>query len=288
MCVSLQGIIDLHVHSAPDIRKRTYDDIDLMKAGVRVGARAIVIKSHHGTTMNRAYLANRVNEIFNGLHAGNTFEMFGSITLNRVIGGLNITAVETGLKMGAKIVHMPTVSAVNHLEKYGKSIANGVVCVEKARITAALRDILKIIKDYDVALATGHLSTAEIFTLIEEACGIGINKLIVTHPEFWVVGMSLEDQIRITRDYGVMLERCYAQPLDDGVYKSNLKENFEAIKEIGYKNVLISTDGGQVENPHWEFALKEYLEYLQENGIEDDAIYTMTRTIPARLLNIKQ
>lgn len=286
MCTSLRGIIDLHVHSAPDIRERAYDDIDLMNAGVRVGARAIVIKSHHGTTMNRAYLVNRVNEMFNGLHAGNKFEMFGSITLNRVIGGLNSAAVETGLKMGAKIVHMPTVSAVNHLEKYGKSPVGGIVCVEKGKLTPALKDILKVIKDYDVALATGHLAPTEIFTLMDEACGMGIDKLIVTHPEFWVVGMPLEDQIRVTRDYGAVLERCYAQPMGGGVYKSNLKENLEAIKEIGYKNILISTDGGQVENPHWELAMKEYLEYLRANGIENDAIHSMTRTTPARLLNI--
>ncbi len=46
--ISLKGVIDMHVHSNPDLRKRAYDDIELMEAGIRVGARAIVIKTHRG------------------------------------------------------------------------------------------------------------------------------------------------------------------------------------------------------------------------------------------------
>ncbi|HHU17364.1 MAG TPA: hypothetical protein GXZ70_03970, partial [Clostridiales bacterium] len=44
--LSLKGVVDLHVHTAPDIRERAYTDFELLDAGVRVGARAIVIKSH--------------------------------------------------------------------------------------------------------------------------------------------------------------------------------------------------------------------------------------------------
>lgn len=42
----LEGVIDMHVHSNPDIRHRRYDDFELMEAAIRVGARAIVIKTH--------------------------------------------------------------------------------------------------------------------------------------------------------------------------------------------------------------------------------------------------
>ena len=53
--VSLNGVIDMHVHTNPDIRHRAYDDFELTDAAVRVGARAIVIKTHQGMTMDRAY-----------------------------------------------------------------------------------------------------------------------------------------------------------------------------------------------------------------------------------------
>ena len=48
--VSLQGICDMHVHTNPDLRLRAYNDLQLADAAVRVGARAIVIKSHLGFT----------------------------------------------------------------------------------------------------------------------------------------------------------------------------------------------------------------------------------------------
>ena len=85
--VSMKGVIDMHVHTNPDLRHRAYDDFELMEAAIRVGARAIVIKTHQGTTMDRAYLCNRHNEIVHG--GDNDFTMFGSITLNRVVGGIN-------------------------------------------------------------------------------------------------------------------------------------------------------------------------------------------------------
>ena len=55
--VSMKGVIDMHVHTNPDLRLRAYDDFEMMEAGIRVGARAIVLKTHQGTTMDRAYCA---------------------------------------------------------------------------------------------------------------------------------------------------------------------------------------------------------------------------------------
>ena len=202
----MKGVIDMHVHTNPDLRLRAYDDLELTDAAVKVGARAIVIKTHQGTTMDRAYLCNRYNKI---VHGDKDFTMFGSITLNHPVGGLNPAALEVALK------------------------------------------------------------------------------LVVTHPEWWVVDMSIEDQKRIVKDYDVLLERCYAQNMGGGKYKSNLPENLEVIREVGYKNVLISTDGGQTENPHWEIAMQQYLQYLSDHGVPDDQIYYMSHTIAAGLLGIE-
>ena len=111
----MKGVIDMHVHTNPDLRLRAYDDFELMEAAIRVGARAIVIKTHQGTTMDRAYLCNRHNEIVHG--KTNNFTMFGSITLNKVVGGINPKAVDVALRLGAKVVWLPTQSAKNHMQK---------------------------------------------------------------------------------------------------------------------------------------------------------------------------
>ena len=107
------------------------------------------------------------------------------------------------------------------------------------------------------------------------------------HPEWWLVGMSVEDQVRLVKDYDVILERCYAQNLGGGKYKSNLPDNLEIIKTVGYKNVMVDTDGGQVENPHWELAMEEYMQYLLDHGIPEEQVRYMTHDIPAGLLGIE-
>ena len=283
--VSLKGVIDMHVHSNPDIRKRAYDDIELMEAGIRVGARAIVIKTHQGTTMDRAYLCNRHNRIVHG--GDNDFTMFGSITLNRQVGGINPVATEVALKLGAKVVWLPTASATNHLIRMGKDPSAGVPTVVDGRIVPELKDIFQLVKDYDAVLGTGHVSPGECFTVVEAARAAGVKKLVVTHPEWWIVGMSIEDQVRIVKDYDVLLERCFAQNMGGGKYKSNLPENVEVIKVVGYRNVLISTDGGQTENPNWEIAMEQYLQYLADHGIPMDQIHYMSHTIAAGLLGLE-
>lgn len=282
--ISLKGVIDMHVHSNPDIRHRAYDDFELMEAAIRVGARAIVIKTHQGTTVDRAYLCNRHNEIIH--HGDNDFTMFGSVTLNRQMGGLNAAAVESGLKLGAKVIWLPTQSARNNLEKQKGDLSKAVEVIRDGKIVPELQDIFQLIKDFDVVLGTGHLSPAEIFRVVEAARNAGVRKIVVTHPEWWMVGMSLEDQVRLVQDYDIILEHCFAQPMGGGKYKSNLPLNLEAIQACGYKNVMVSTDGGQVENPFWEAALEQYIQYLADHGISEEQIFYMTHEIQTRLLNL--
>ncbi len=282
--VSLQGVIDMHVHSNPDIRHRAYDDFELMEAGIRVGARAIVIKTHQGTTVDRAFLCNRHNEI---IHQGdNDFTMFGSVTMNRQMGGINPWAVESGLKLGAKVIWLPTQSARNNMLKQNQDPSDCVEVVQGGKVVPELLTIFRLVKDYDVVLGTGHVSPEECFRVVEAARDAGVKKLVVTHPEWWMVGMSLEDQVRIVKDYDVILEHCFAQPMGGGKYKSNLPMNLEAVKACGYKNVMVSTDGGQVENPNWELALEQYMQYLSDHGVGEDELRYMTHDIQAGLLGI--
>ena len=282
----MKGVIDMHVHSNPDLRLRAYDDFELMEAGIRAGARGIVIKTHQGSTAERAYLCNRYNE---RVHGGtNDFTMFGSITLNRVVGGINPKAAETALKLGAKVVWLPTQSARNHMEKVGQDASQCAEVVRDGKIVPELSDIFQLVKDFDAVLGTAHISPKEAFIVVEEARNAGIKKIVLTHPEWWIVDMSLEDQIRMVKDYDIILERCYAQNMGNGRYKSNLQDNLDMVKEAGYKNVMVSTDGGQTENPHWELALAEYIQFLLDGGIPRDEVYYMTHTIQRQLLGIRE
>ena len=184
--------------------------------------------------------------------------------MNKVIGGINPEAVEKGLKLGAKEIWLPNQSAKRHLEKMGKNPADGIELVRDGKVVPELLDVFKLIRDHDAVLGTAHVSQEEAFVVVEE------------------------DQVRLVKDYDVILERCYAQNMGGGAYKSNLPDNLEIIKEVGYEHVMVDTDGGQTENPHWELALEEYMQYLVDHGIPEEQVYHMTKTIPYRLLGIEE
>ena len=103
----VQGSIDTHVHSSPDVLPRKMDDLALAKAAAQAGLRGFVIKCHVSPTESRAYLVQQtVPEL----------QVCGGIALNFNTGGLNPHALSLSIQMGAKIVWMPTVAAANHLQ----------------------------------------------------------------------------------------------------------------------------------------------------------------------------
>ncbi len=279
----LEGVIDMHIHSAPDIRQRKLDDLEIMEAAVARKVRAVVIKSHHVPTVDRATLVNRVAAEKYGSDV--PFTMFGGVTLNRWIGGLNPYAAEAALKLGAKVVWLPTMSSENHCQKGAAGPA--VICTRDQKAVDEMKDIFSLVKDYDAVLATGHISDKECFIIAEAARDAGVRKIVITHPEFHIVGMSLEDQIRIVKDYDVMLEKVYAQPIGGGVYKKNLADNVAAMKEIPAKNIIVATDGGQMQNPEWYHTITEYVEYLYHAGISEEDIVQMTQKNPGAMLGLE-
>ena len=148
----LDGVIDLHVHTAPDVIHRTYNDLELTDAAVRAGARAIVIKGHHCGTVARASLCNAYNR---SVHGDNSFYMYGGLVLNRETGGLNEQAVQTALRMGAKIIWLPTVDAENEYRKRGKT--GGIRMTDsRGNLLPELLSIFSLIKAYDAVLGA-HL-----------------------------------------------------------------------------------------------------------------------------------
>src|SRR5579864_4336131 len=81
----LDGVIDIHVHTAPDSVPRSIDAIDLAKLAESRGMRAVVLKNHYEPTASVAYL---VQKVVPGI------QVFGGIDLNLSVGGMNPAAVE--------------------------------------------------------------------------------------------------------------------------------------------------------------------------------------------------
>lgn len=279
--VSLKGVVEIHVHAKPDLYPRSCSDLELMEAGVRAGARAIVVKWHYGTTVARAALCN---EMRRRLYPESDLTMYGSIVLNRPVGGINPAAVETALKLGARIVWMPTADSQNERKRMGYT--DGIVCAERGKVTDSVKEVLRMIREYDRVLATGHLELEESRAVIEAARNLGVHRILVDHPEYWVTRIELEEQEQLVRDYDVCIGRYFAQPMQDGSFHVNLPENLECYHRLGPEHMIISTDGGQLANPHWEDALRRYMQYFADHGVPVEQIDYMAKELPARLLGI--
>src|SRR3989454_7803472 len=101
---ALEGAYDLKVHVGPDVIARRIDDIDCAKEFLAHGMKGFVLKSHYIQTGERAQVVTK---------AVPGSKVFGAVTLNHSVGGLNPVAVEIAGRSGCKIVWMPTVDAQN-------------------------------------------------------------------------------------------------------------------------------------------------------------------------------
>lgn len=267
----LRGVIEIHVHSAPDICPRSSTDIELATMMRDYKCGAVILKSHHLPTFDRAAIAAEITG----------FPVYGGVVLNYTVGGFNPHMVELALEMGAKTIWMPTQHAENHMRKEnGRS--GGLCATENGRVISPLEDILRLIAERDAILQTGHISLGEQLVVIDRAKELGVRKIVVDHPEAHIIAMPPSLQLRLIEDYDVYMCRCSIYFDLARSYPTTLK----TLKEIGVKNTVISTDAGNTGLPKWDELMTEQLCYYLQNGITPEAVDEMTRKNPARLLGI--
>jgi predicted metal-dependent TIM-barrel fold hydrolase len=273
----LQGIIDMHVHAAPDIYPRKCDEIELVREMKFYDMRGVLLKSHHTLTADRAWLIRKIEP---------DFKVFGSLTLNiPATGGLNPQAVETAIKFGAKEIWMPTISSAHHLRYEGKDPVKGIrILTEKNELVSEVIEILNLIAEANVILGTGHLSIEESRVLVAVAKKMGVKKILVTHPEWELVNMPIEVQIELAKE-GAFMEHCYyaTTTLGGGL---NPQEIARQIKAVGAEHCVMATDLGQKLNPSPVDGMMEFIESMMKYGISKEEIETMTKKNPAKLLDL--
>lgn len=298
---SLEGTIDLHVHSAPDVWPRRLDDLSLARQAAAAGMRAVLLKSHHTLTADRA-------AIVDGLVEG--VRVFGGLALNEAVGGLNPAAVEAALALGARQIWMPTISAANHRRamishraapeagqeaptsqiweafQQAAQVANGGLKIldQAGALKPAVIEILGLIARQDVILGTGHLSVAEIQALVPAAQAAGVGRILITHPELSIVNMPVAVQ-RALAGPGVFFERCLIATVFPGS-RVPLGAIAAAVRELGPETTVLATDFGQPENPDPVDGLRDYMAGMLALGISQADIDRMTRVNPAWLLGL--
>jgi len=284
--MDLTGAIDLHVHSAPDVYERSLDDVQLVREAEAAGMRALLLKSHHTLTADRATLAAKY---------ATTVEVFGGIVLNHTVGGLNPVAVETAIAFGAREVWMPTLHAAHCLEvgnldmfrAEARKGREGIRAVDAdGRLRPEVTPILEQIRDADIALGTGHLAPDESLKLLQAASEMGITRLLVTHPLAAFTRFDIA-QMKAAAALGALLEFDYLSCIPRQPAAVPPSRTAQAIQEVGYEHCVLATDGGQVFNPHPPRMLEAFAAALLAEGLSEDQIRFMMCRNPARILKLE-
>ena len=283
----LAGSIDVHIHSAPDIFPRILNDVELAFMAKQEGMRAILVKNHVLITADRAEIASQQAD----------FPVFGAIALNLPVGGLNLEAVEVALKLGAKEVWMPTIHAQHyvaqkdHVPTLAQAVKADVQGLYLLNPDGSLREelypILKKIAEHDVALGTGHITKQEALAVVKEAARMGVKKIIVTHPLATFVNYSTEDMKKALNLGATFIEHCFNDVTRQVAFPITQKTIADAIRAIGAKYTIMSTDAGQWLNPVPVQQMGIYIKDMLDLGVSDEDVRMMVATNPARMLGLE-
>jgi len=281
----MKGIVDIHAHSGPDYIARRYDGLQFAKRAKEVGFRGAVMKSHELPTTQMVYF---IRQLVPG------FEAWGTVALNRSVGGINPRVVEMQAQIEGhflKFVFMPTNDAENPV-KHEKNLP--FVPVSKdGKLLPAVFDVFKVIKQYDLVLCTGHVVPADALLLVHAAKDFGLNRVVVTHPA--LEGTTIP-QMQEEVSTGAFIELTSNQIIpvnQDGTDKiipnppsHQPSEYADIIKNVGAEHIILSGDFGRPDYinfiPGWPMAIAA----LKKVGVTQAQIDIMAKKNPAHVLGM--
>jgi hypothetical protein len=273
----LDGVIDIHVHSDPDVVPRSIDAIDVAKLAKSRGERGLVLKNHYEPTASLAYI---VRKEVPGI------EVFGGIDLNLAVGGVNPAAVEhmTKVKGGwGKVVWMPTFDAENQV-RFSKEKRPFAAVSRNGQLLPEVKEVIGICARHDLLLETGHSSAAEALLILREAQKQGVKHMVVTHAMIKPIHMTIP-QMQDAVNTGAFIEFVYNALIGPNK-EFTFAQYAAAIRDIGPAHCILSSDLGQAANPLHPDGLVEFFRGLRKEGISQADIDLMSKTNPARALGL--
>lgn len=284
----MQGAVDLHVHSGPSTMPRQLDHFEAVEQAAAAGMRGILFKDHHYSVAPFLPIMERVLGKYN-------VAMFGGLVLNNSTGGLDPFVVDAQLKMGAKMIWMPTAQSANHLRSSRRKsrLATNVALKDSPGITVVdaygelldvVKEILDSIAEFDAILSSGHLHISEIWTLFTEAKKRGVKRLIINHPMY---GLHFTyDDIRELAEMGALIEQSACLYVDSRFNVYSPRELKEHIDAAGVEHSSIGSDLGQVDNPSPVEGMRQAIKLCLALGYSEDDVRLMVRDNPAKLVGI--
>jgi len=281
----LNGAYDMHVHFEPEASMtRRFDALETALHAREMGLAGFVLKNRTYCTQPLALLVQRlVPEI----------RVFGCLVLDGEVGGLNYQAVRSAAELGTKVLYMPVFFSANSMpvvqRLFNLSLGGEVIRIvdQAGHLVPQMDDILRVVKDYDMVLCTGHVSPVEIKALADRCIGMGIRKVVVTHPMSLFVCeefLTADDMVSLAGT-GMTIEHC-AQAISPTSERRDPALFVDAIRAQGPQNCILTTDFGGTPHPTMAEGLRMFISTLLRKGLSEGDIEMMVKTNPRRLLGV--
>jgi hypothetical protein len=274
----LVGAIDLHAHFGPDSYPRQWDAFEIVALAQARGLRGIVLKNHFAETAGLAYLARK--------YGAQGIEVFGAVTLDTPIGGVNPQAVRYMVDVTGgwgRIVWLPTHDS-EHEVAYNKETRPSARVSDDGVLLPEVLEVLDLIKEHELTLATGHVTPAETLQILAEARQRGITRSIVTHPlldpQFTFMSVG---ELRQATELGASIEITAGSLYREGPGRERV---LAALRALGPEHFFVGSDSGLTGTANHTDALVLAARVLRENGFDERALDLMFKDTPARLLGL--
>jgi hypothetical protein len=263
----LSGVIDLHVHTAPDVRPRWHTALQLAELAGQAGMAGFVLKNHHCSTVEQAA----------EVRSKYSLQVYGGLVLNRAAGGLDPPTVGKQLEAGARFIWLPTLDGCG--ECVVRSKAGLPVLDLTGRVVRELEEILELVAHAHAVLATGHIAAHEVEPVVRAARRAGVERVLINHPEIPFLSFPVDLQKRL-RDEGALLERCYPRPEAIDGFDQIARET----REVGVASTVLATDLGRRDLPPPLEGFALLIQAMCQRGFSAEEIATMTCRTPLRLV----
>jgi hypothetical protein len=277
---ALIGAIDLHAHFGPDSYDRQWDAFEVVKLAKERGMRGVVLKNHWSETAGLATLIRK--------YGAQGIEVFGAVTMDTPVGGVNPMAVRYMSDVEGtwgRIVWMPTHDSEHEVNYYKETRAKAIVS-RNGKLIPEVFEVLDLIKERNLTLATGHVEPEEALMIMTEAKQRGINRIIVTHPLLGPQFTSMSvPQLQESVKLGGAVEITAGAFFRDGPAKTRA---IEVIKTLGAQNVFVGSDSGLVGTPNHPDALAMAAKSLRAAGFSEQDLNWMFKDTPARLVGLSK
>jgi hypothetical protein len=289
----LVGAIDLHCHSGPAAMPRILDHHDELLDAAAAGFRAVLYKDHFYPGMAHAILLEK-------LFPEHGVRLYSGVALNNASGGINPHAVDHAIKLGGKIVWMPTLSAANHINVQASSSAKTFPKTSQkmldptplsaldanGKLTDEARKVIDLIAEADIILAGGHLHVTEQHVLFAEAARRGVKKMMVNHPTY-IVGFGDTD-IRQLVALGVVMEHSICMFVEGKSKKYSADDLAHLIEVAGVDHTILSSDLGLVGSQRPVDGFRSITQMLLDLQMPRSAIEKLVSKNAAALLDLPE